>query len=549
MRNIIIGLICYASFFLLKWPQLPPVESIILLSILLFIPMSFSIIDKKKRDGNEMLCYKLAASLYPLAAISAMLAFVTSYVFFALIWFIYTGIVALFGISRLLERGWRPLAETAIDSSFIYLFLGGFWFFVSVANIPIMQFTKDIVLLTAAHFHYSAFLLPLSAGLLGRKQKKSRLYTLVMFIIIISPMTVAIGITYSRIFEFFAVLIYLVSLYAYGVFVWKTKFTCQNSKILLSISSLILMMTIVFSLLYSYGNFKGVLTFTITQMVWIHGVVNGIGVALPAFLGWFLEKNEPPYVFYGKPMSRITGKRKIGKDVLKKNNVIAKKEYPGLVNQMTTFHSKQFQSKDVSPLILDFYEHTNDYELQANIHWSRWFWPFAFLYEKVSRHVQQIHLGMGNRVERMDGEIVAIQDETDGRSDVRAWVRNNEQDETIFVALYSQHEFYGETYMNIALPLPYANMTGILKLRNDKNDLLITSRLRDNARGDEGIFLHNRLITIRLPLAETFLIKEKDETTLTAHHQMWIFGVKFLEIDYEIQKKCMLSSLPKVRNV
>ena len=72
----------------------------------------------------------------------------------------------------------------------------------SVAKLSIMHFSSDIVLLTAAHFHYSAFLLPLSAGLIGRKEKRSKVYDAIMFIIMISPMTVAIGITYSRIFEF-----------------------------------------------------------------------------------------------------------------------------------------------------------------------------------------------------------------------------------------------------------------------------------------------------------------------------------------------------------
>ena len=101
-----------------------------------------------------------------------MLAFVTNHYLFALVWFVYTGIVALFGVSRLLERGWKPLEEIAIDSAFIYLFLGGFWFSASVAKLSIMHFSSDIVLLTAAHFHYSAFLLPLSAGLIGRKEKR-----------------------------------------------------------------------------------------------------------------------------------------------------------------------------------------------------------------------------------------------------------------------------------------------------------------------------------------------------------------------------------------
>lgn len=538
MRNIMIGFMCYVIFLILEWPKLHPVESIILLSILIFIPMAFSIVDKKKRNGDELFCYKLAVFFYPVAAISAMLAFVTNYFLFAIIWFIYTGIVALFGVCRLLERGWKPLEETAIDSGFIYLFLGGFWFFSSVVNIPIMQFSSDIVLLTAAHFHYSAFLLPLFAGLLGRKQqKKSKLYTIALFIMIISPMTVAIGITYSRKFEFFAVLLYLISLYIYGIFVWKTKFTSKSAKVLLIISSSTLMVTILFSLFYSYGNFKQVMTITIAQMVWIHGVVNGVGVALPGCIGWMIEKAAPTYIRYGKPMSRIKGKMKIGENVLLENSLIEEKEYKGLINKVIDFDSKQFNTENVSPCIIDFYENTKKYELKATIHWSRWFWPFAFLYEKISRRVQQIHLGMGNRLERMEGAILAIKDEKDGRNDVRAWVRKNELNETIFVALYSQHEYNDEIYMNIALPLPYANMTGILKLRNDKNNLIITSRLRNSARGDEGIYLHNRYFTMRLPLAETFTIREKATATLTAHHQMWLFGVKFLEIDYEIEQK------------
>lgn len=126
MRNIIFGLACYIVFLIYEWSNVNPVEAIILLSVLLFIPMSFCIIDKRTRNGSSLLFYKFVSFLYPIAAISAMLAFITNHFVFALLWFMYTGIIALFGVSRLLERGWKPLEETAIDSAFIYLFLGGF---------------------------------------------------------------------------------------------------------------------------------------------------------------------------------------------------------------------------------------------------------------------------------------------------------------------------------------------------------------------------------------------------------------------------------------
>ncbi|MBT2580611.1 YndJ family protein [Bacillus sp. ISL-8] len=537
MKNIIFGLACYIIFLICEWSNVNPVEAIILLSILLFIPMSFCIIDKKKRNGSYVLFYKFVSFLYPIAAISAMLAFVTNHFFFALLWFAYTGIVALFGVSRLLERGWKPIEETAIDSAFIYLFLGGFWFFASVAKVSIMNFSSDIVLLTAAHFHYSAFLLPLSAGLIGRKrEKRSKVYDAIMFIIVISPMTVAIGITYSRIFEFFAVFIYLCAIYGYGVYVWRTKFNTISAKVLLVLSSSTLMVTIMFSLIYSYGNFKQVMTITIAQMVWIHGVVNGIGVALPAFVGWMIEKSTPNYKYYGKPMSRLRGTATVGEAFLHNRNLIDSKEYKGLVDKMNDFHSEAFDMAKIPLSIIRFYENTKEYQLQSHIKWTRWFRPVAFCYEKMSKRVGQIHLGMGGKWETMHGSIIGIIDEKDGRENVRAWLRKNEAGESIFVALYSKHTHKNETYMNIGLPLPYSNMTGILKLYNDTNQLMITSKLRERRKGDEGIYLHTHFFTIRLPLAETFIIKEGTDQMLTANHRMWIFGVDFLEIDYEIKK-------------
>ncbi|OFD44501.1 YndJ family protein [Bacillus mycoides] len=537
MKNILFGLVCYIIFLIYEWSNINPVEAIILLSILLFIPMSFCIIDKETRNGTYLLFYKFVSFLYPIAAISAMLAFVTNHYFFALLWFAYTGIVALFGISRLLERGWKPLEEAAIDSAFIYLFLGGFWFFASVAKFPIMHFSSDIVLLTAAHFHYSAFLLPLSAGLLGRKREQgSKLYDAIMFIIVISPMTVAIGITYSRVFEFFAVFIYLCAIYGYGVYVWRTKFNAISAKILLTLSSSTLMVTIMFSLIYSYGNFKQAMTITIAQMVWIHGVVNGIGVALPAFVGWMIEKSAPKYKYYGKIMSRLRGNATVGEAFLHNRNLIDNKEYKGLVDKMNDFHSEAFDMAKIPLSIIRFYENTKEYELQSHIKWTRWFRPLAFCYEKMSKRVGQIHLGMGGKWETMHGSIIGVIDEKDGRENVRAWLRKNEAGESIFVALYSKHTHEDEKYMNIGLPLPYSNMTGVLKLCNKNKDLIITSKLRRNGKGDEGIYLHTRFFTIRLPLAETFIIKESTDQILEANHRMWIFGVKFLEIDYEIKK-------------
>ncbi|WP_078410391.1 YndJ family protein [Priestia abyssalis] len=537
-RNVVIGIIFYLFYLIIGWSQLHIVEALVLLSVLVFVPLILMMIDKNMRDGAIMPVARFISRLYPYAALGAMLTFLTDMAVFAAVWFIYTGLIALFGVKRLLERGTKPLGELSIDSGLIYLSLGGFWFFAYAADMQVMHFTKITILLTAIHFHYSAFIIPILVGFLGRKALSNRNgYTAMTLVVVLSPLTVAIGITYSRVIEFLAVLIYVAALYAYGFFIFRTDFRKKAAKILLSFSAAILLVTIFFSFIYAYGRVQESVTLTISEMIFIHGVVNAFGVVLPALLGWLIEgPNCPAHSYYGKPLSRVFGTRTIGSDFLSQKQLIDDKVYTGLIERMKDFSSSEFDVNRLSPGIADFYEQTENYELEANIRWSSWFKPLALAYQHISRRIGQIHLGMGGMLERMDAEIIGVRSEMDGRSDVRAWVRKNEDGETIFAALYSQHQYENETYMNIALPLPYSNMTGILKPYNDRNHLILTSILRKQGAGDEGIYLHTPLFTIRLPLSETFFIKE-EEGLLTAHHQMWIFGKKFLEIDYNIKKR------------
>ncbi|MEH6941971.1 YndJ family protein [Bacillus sp. JJ722] len=536
MRNLLFGISLYLLFLILTWSQFHILEAVVLFSILVFIPIIFLLLDWRRRDGVVLPLAKWTMLVYPLASGSAFLAFVIDSSFFAIVWFTYTILVAVLGISRVLERGVNPLPELAIDSGLIYLSLGGFWFVATVMNMQVMDFSPYIIFLTAVHFHYSALVIPIMVGLLGRLGVKyQRLYTAVTMIIIVSPMTVAIGITYSRMIEFVAVVIYLVAFYLYGYLVLTATFKNVMAKILVSVSALILLITIAFSLYYAYGRVTFSITLSIDQMVWIHGVVNAFGVILPALIGWSLERPSPSHQYYGKPMSRVLGERRIGSDYLLRRDLIEQTNVIGLVDNMQEFSSKSFDASKISTTIINFYERTHSYTMRANIQWKPWFRPLASIYNKISRKVGQIHLGLGSRWEGVNGNIVDVKSTIDGRERVRAWIRENEQSETIFMALYSTHEYKDETYMNIALPLPYSNMTGILRLRNDGRNLILTSS-RDAGNGDSGIYLHTSWMTIRLPLEETFYIKESDRVSLVAHHQMWIFGLKFLEIGYEIEK-------------
>jgi len=90
--------------------------------------------------------------------------------------------------------------------------------------------------------------------------------------------------------------------------------------------------------------------------------------------------------------------------------------------------------------------------------------------------------------------------------------------------------------MNIALPLPFSTMTGVLELRENGGDLQLTSRKTDPS-SDAGIYLTSKLGRyFKLPLEENFVVREVADGSMTAKHEMWIFSIPFLTIEYRIRK-------------
>lgn len=345
----------------------------------------------------------------------AVLALVTDIGGFALIWWIYTVFIALYVVLRLWETKIHRIEETSVLFGLIYLAGGGFWFFAYAAHLQMMQFGPLIILLTAVHFHYSAFLIPIFNGLLGRITRKNRmLYSWITWVILFSPLLIALGITYSKTLDVIAVGIYMAALYLHAFLVFTTAFRSKTGKFLIRLSSAVLMITISFSMIYSFGVFRQDVTLTINQMIWIHGFVNAFFVILPALIGWRIEDPKPFDADSVKTFSRIYGKRRIGTDFLAhiqaENNV----QYRGLVDDMGSLRSKDFSPEKLAPVILSFYEQTIDYDIKAKVTWSTWFRPLAMVYEWFSRRTGQIHLSTNPDWYRMYSTIKGVHSKSDG---------------------------------------------------------------------------------------------------------------------------------------
>ena len=423
-----------------------------------------------------------------------------------------TGWFALKGLKRFFHRGFTNLSEIAIDVALIYLLIGGLWHFAYIAEID-TGFTPIITWLTAIHFHYSGFLLNVSVGLIGRVYK-GKGYTFVASSMMAGLMLVAIGITFSTIVEVVSVLLYIAGIYLLFALTFKIALS-KVQKLLLQLSIGTLVITIVWSLLYAISNLTATYFITIPNMLQFHGWLNCIFFGSLTVITWTLytpKTNEQPFVF---PVSKIRGKFQVT-GVRKQGLVDDLSELCSIVN--------------VPETIREFYEGTERFTLKISVKWLLWFKPFALIYKMFSRKIQQINLPLTKRWIEMSGELLEVDERLDGREKPRVWIRKVD-DQTVFTAIYSIHHS-DQTYMNIALPLPFSTMIGILSVNECNEQLHLTS----NAAGDAGTYLAVGKCLFQLPIHEHFVIEEREANQLVATHRMHIFGLPFLHIDYEIFK-------------
>lgn len=501
-----------------KWPTV-----LLLVAQLVYVPVMFN------RVVDEVSLFK---RLFPFVAIPAYVAIGIIAIFpskwdglLALIYVLFTLFIASYGVVRFVHRGFTHMEEFTIDCGFIFLFVGGLWFFAYQAGIH-TGFSPLITWLTAIHFHYSSFLMLVFVGLLGRLRKTGG-YPALALLLIILPWVMAAGITVSRWIEIVGVSIYIVTIVYLIVYSLRTTYRKKWQSTLIRLSFGVVGVTIIFSLLYVFSNGFGMQIVTIQWMLVFHGITNACIFGLLGLIGWNLALPNERYDAPAFPLSPFRKKLQLPKGTALKE---------GLVEDLSVYLAHD-PAATIGGEIVHFYERTTDYRLFARVYWQRWFLPFAFVYKGVSRLLEQINLPLSSREAEMVGNVYTMDEGANGRSDVRAWVRKIGE-EQVFLALYSSHTDGKRTYMNIALPLPFTSMHGILALEKRGNALTLTSIPKDETMKDAGIYLvFGKHIRFRLPLTETFVVWEAEENTLLATHEMNIFGIRFLSIAYTIHKK------------
>jgi hypothetical protein len=276
------------------------------LAALVLVPLGLGLAATPRHSGGQSLLYTLAAvgqgpaALAVVAALAFPVGTIKSVVF-SLPWLLVSGLLALFGLWRLLSRGLRPLPELAIDVALLYLPVGAVALLLHRADITFF-FDPIIILLTAVHYHYAGFVLPLVAGMAGRvligdssgfgTDLVGRSATVVTLVILVNLALIAVGITFSPLVEVVAVSLFTVAVAVFAVLLLRyvVPTLSRTPAALLAVASCSVFLTMALALAYGYSAFPATgQLITISEMIRWHGTLNAFGFALPALFAFRLE--------------------------------------------------------------------------------------------------------------------------------------------------------------------------------------------------------------------------------------------------------------------
>lgn len=280
-------------------------ENLLLLAPLVVVPLGLRVIGNSQGADTTLRAglWRVTVLLQLPAAILLLIAFALPVGMgaagCALPWLAWTGLLALCGLYRLKAGGFKQTGELSIDAAMIYLVVGSGWLVLSRYGARPLEFEDVIVLLTAIHFHYAGFALPLLTGLVGRVLKGTTATSAAWGVIAGVPL-VAAGITATQLkfSPFLEVLAAWVTAVAGLLTAWLhlrlSLFAQQPAfvRTLWLVSAGSLAAGMVLAALYGCRHYGGVPGLDIPWMRALHGSADALGFALVGLLAWNWENGE-----------------------------------------------------------------------------------------------------------------------------------------------------------------------------------------------------------------------------------------------------------------
>ena len=217
----------------------------------------------------------------------------------------------------------------------------------------------------------------------------------------------------------------------------------------------------------------------------------------------------------------------------------------GIVAALDELAGPEFDPDAVDWRVREFYEHTTRFSLDIVPEWRPWVRPGYLLYRSLlARPLGQASVPMNQR-EALRGIRSRIDTITLDRDDVvavRGWIRSfADNDEPIYVGIYTTYRHGGHGYVSVGFPLPQSSFTATLEPRpRTGGGLVLTSRSQLEHPGHYLTYIDpatRELTTLAVHgFAEQLDVYVEDDE-LRAEHAFWVFGLPFLVLHYRIHPK------------
>ncbi|MEW2359664.1 hypothetical protein [Spirillospora sp. NPDC029432] len=214
----------------------------------------------------------------------------------------------------------------------------------------------------------------------------------------------------------------------------------------------------------------------------------------------------------------------------------------GIVGSLDELAGPEFEPGDVHPLVREFYEHTARFRLDIVPEWRMWVRPGYLLYRYLlAKPLGQASVPMNQR-EALRGVVGRIDTVVRGEEVVRGWIRSYaDDDEPIYVGIYTTYRDGGRGYVSVGFPLPQASFTATLVPRGRLGGgLVLTSESPLEHPGHYLTYVdpESRELTALAVhgFGETLDVFVEDGE-LRASHAFSVFGLPFLVLHYRMARK------------
>jgi len=539
------------------------VSAAVLFAVLVLVPAALPLAATPRRDGTHGRPFRWATATQPPAAALFAASTVVAAgageralaAALALPWVGVSVLVAWHGLRRLAPRGLAPAEEALLDAGLLYLPVGALAALAWRLDLG-LGYGLVIVHLTAAHYHYATFLLPVVAAALGRqlRGRRRRRFRWVAAVLVTGVPLIAAGITASPALEAVAAVGFAAGVVGVAALFVRAAVDVAGrdrpAAALLVVAALSAGVTMALAVAFAVGEWVGPSLVSIPTMVRTHGLLNAFGFALPAVLAWRrlapASRAPPP----GVPLDARAGGWRVGADYPERAG-LAGEPLAGQVDAVERWAGDRFDPAALDDRVARFFERTVEYRVAHRATWQPPFDRAAGAAMALARRVGQFHLPADGAVHEVVGRCPALAAD-DPRDAARFWVRTDAATgEAAMVSTYGVHERDGTAYVNVGMPLPGAVLGAVLAPANDGSGLELASRPStsvDVDGGDAGFYLVvPRVGAVRLPLRERFRVRPADDPgapeppddgdyDLAAGHELWLLGRCVLTVAYGIER-------------